>query len=331
MAEIASPIQHVIQTVESSLSSTAATVASEISGGVTPLAASCFSIYMILIVVNYARGASSEPIWDFWLRMAGFAVIIGLGLSMESYVSNVLPIITKLGDGLAAAAGGGNDAANTLDNLAARYFSLMSFDYDRIANSDMGATEKFLAGILWAIKVAIILIGIVPFLVVAAALLIIAKVGVIMVAAVGPIFFACLIFPATRQYFSAWCNAAFSYALIPLFVAIVAMFAIDLSKEFFDFAPGEGFESLTLKAVFMASIVNLLLLLLLKTCGDLASSLSAGGINPGFSAGGLAGGIRRGFGAAAYKGTGRKADEKFHDGVNDAIKKLLNNNNIKAG
>ena len=273
------PIQTVISTVDTGLASAVNGVAGAISGAITPIAAACFSIYMILITVNYARGASSEPVWDFWLRMAGFALVIGLGINYSNYATYVMPIVKDLGNDLSALVGGGSDTATALDKLALHYIKIIDADYEKI--SQLGFVNKIGETVLWGIKSLVIIFTLVPFLVFAALLMIVAKVGVALVAAVGPLFFACLIFPATRQYFSAWLNTAFSYALIPVFVAIVAMFSVSISEEVF-----ANPDDMSLFTVIIASIVNLLLVLLLKTCTSLASSLSAGGINTGFSAGG---------------------------------------------
>lgn len=320
------PIQYVMTIVDTELASAVETVAGAISGGITPIVAACFSIYMILITVNYARGAATEPVWDFWIRMASFAVVISLGLNMSNYTGYVVPIVTQTGNSLAALASGGTDtSAAQLDNLAIHYIKVIEADYQRISNMGIGSgTDKFIQPILWAVKSMIIIIGLVPFLIIAAGMLVIAKVGAVMIAAVGPIFFACLLFPATRQYFSAWVNTAFSYALIPVFVAVIAMFSVRISEGAFE----GDFEHMSFKVVFMALVVNLLLILLLRTCTTLAASLSAGGINANFNAGGLA---RSGRNAL------RSADKTVSAGagkatnlVSAAIQHLLQNN-IKAG
>lgn len=325
------PIQAVISAVDSSLATAVNTVAGAISGVITPIAAACFSIYMILITVNYVRGASSEPVWDFWLRMAGFALIIGLGVNYRNYSAHVVPIVTKLGNDLSSLVSGGSDTATALDQQAMHYIGMIGDEYDKISKISFVLG----GGFLWAIKSLIIILTLFPFLIFAAALLIVAKVGAAMVAAVGPLFFACLLFPATRQYFTAWLNSAVSYALIPLFVAVVAMFSINISKDVF-----ADPNDMSFMTVLVAAIVNLLLILLLKTCSALASSLSAGGINTGFSPGGMYGSIRS---AATYKGTGlgKKVDEKFHDAIGekvgrgvDAISSVIQSfrqNKIKAG
>ena len=286
----AAPITWLIGEINKIVSSGAGATASAIATAVAPLAAVGFGIYIILICINYMRGAETEPVIDFGVRCAGFAVIIGLGLNAANYTSTIIPIVTGVGSDLASAVSGGSASAGTLDQLALHYFKILQDGY----NAANAFTFPFNIGpmVLYAFKAALILVGLIPFLVAATLAIIIADVGSVLVAMVGPLFFAFLIFPATRQYFSSWLNTALSYALIPVFVAVIATISVGLSKTMLS---GSGsLDDVTLKAVFLASMGNLTLLFLLKQVSSLASSLSAGGINasmPG-SIGTLANAIR---------------------------------------
>ena len=265
----AAPITWLIGEINKIVSSGAGATASAIATAVTPLAAVGFGIYIILICINYMRGAETEPVIDFGVRCAGFAVIIGLGLNAANYTSTVIPIVTGVGSDLASTVSGGSASAGTLDQLALHYFKILDAGYESAKTGGF----PFNAGslLLYFIKFLCILVGLIPFLVAATLAIIIADVGSVLVAMVGPLFFAFLIFPATRQYFSSWLNTALSYALIPVFVAVIATISVGLSKTML--------SDMTLKAVFLASMGNLTLLFLLKQVSSLASSLSAGGIN----------------------------------------------------
>lgn len=312
------PITWLIGEINKIVSSGAGAAASAIATTVTPLASICFGIYILLICLNYMRGAETEPVIDFGIRCAGFAVIIGLGLNAANYTSMVIPVVTGVGSDLASAISGSTATAGTLDQLALHYFKILDEGYDLASNRPFPSNVGPL--IIYVLKAVFILIGLIPFLVAATLCLIIADVGSVMVAIVGPLYFAFLIFPATRQYFSSWLNTAFSYALMPIFVAVIATISVGLSKQMF------SGNDISFKAVFMASMGNLTLLFLLKQVGAMASSLSAGGINvsmPG-SANTLrnaaqaaklgAKGIQQGGRTAinAGKAAGRWAENKFN-------------------
>ena len=296
------PITWLINKITTLVESGAGGAAAAIANIITPLASICFGIYIILITINYMRGSETEPVLDFGLRMASFAIVIGMGLNAANYVSMVMPIVTGLGGDLANAISGGTVNASTLDQLALHYLNVI--------NEGFADTDSFIpllsigAKIEVFLKAVIIILGLAPFLIAATMVSIIANVGSIMVAMVGPLFFGFLLFPATRQYFSAWVNTAISYALIPVFVAVIAIISVGLSKEMLSDAAGTLNEA-SFTSVFLASLGNLTLLFLLKQVSAIASSLSAGGINAGMpSSRGMSDAVKNAAGAAkgAYKG-----------------------------
>jgi type IV secretion system protein VirB6 len=245
-------------------------VSSQISSAITPLVAACFGIYMMLIAVNYARGAESEPIYDFALRCAAWALIIGLGLSASGYTGTVVPIVEGLGTDLANAASGGTLQEGALDKLMLVYLKIVE---DGFTNAD-GIAQT----ILMSLKAAIVILSLFPFLIVATLTLFVTMVGVKLVVAVGPIYFGFLLFPATRSYFMSWLNAVWSLCLIPLFVAIVASAGVGLSQQMLGSSLG---SDTTFSQVFLAGFCNLFLAVAVKFVAGLAQSLSSGGFNMG--------------------------------------------------
>ncbi|HHW4679569.1 MAG TPA: type IV secretion system protein [Xylella sp.] len=290
------PITWLIGEINKIVSSGADAAASAIATTVTPLASICFGIYILLICMNYMRGAETEPVLDFGLRCAGFAVVIGLGLNADNYTRLVIPMVTGIGSDLASAISGGSATAGTLDQLALHYLNILDAGYDSATSVPFPGNVGSL--IIYLLKAMFILVGLIPFLVAATLCIIVADVGSVLVAMVGPLYFAFLIFPATRQYFSSWLNTAFSYALMPIFVAVIATISVGLSKKMFS-ASG-SFDEMSFKAVFLASMGNLTLLFLLKQVGALASSLSAGGINASMPSGMVSGAAQAGI--AGYRG-----------------------------
>jgi type IV secretion system protein VirB6 len=328
------PITWLIGQIDSIVSAGSLAIASAISDAITPTVAICFGIYIILICTNYLRGAETEPVFDFGFRIMGFAIVIGIGLNMANYATTVIPMVTGIGPDLAAKVSGGSVTSNSLDTLALHYFDILDQGYD----SASSPVFPFNIGplVLYALKAFCILVGLVPFLVAATLALIVADVGSILVADVGPLFFAFLLFPATRQYFSAWVNTALSYALIPLFVAIVAMVSVSLSTQMLSSSPTATLDDVSLKGVFLASVGNLILLFLLREVSSLASSLSAGGINARIAGGvgALASGIRSGAASSMRElNAGARGARAARDAVRALRERMSNRNNSlrKAG
>jgi type IV secretion system protein VirB6 len=303
------PISWLIGEINNIVTTGADAVASGIANGIAPLASACFGIYVILMTINYMRGAETEPAIDFLLKMASWAVIIGLGLNAANYNAIVSPMVTGMGMSLANIVSGGTVTESTLDQLALAYLNIIAEGFMKA--EAIGGLEGFGVTMLVAVKALIVLLGLIPFLVASALFIIVANVGSAIIAMVGPLFFAFLLFPATRQYFSSWLSTAFSYALIPMIIAVIASISVGLSQRMIP--TGVTFDNVPFKTVFLAAIGNLILLFFVKQVAALASSLSAGGINasmPG-SIGTLASSIRNSMRGSAKEmksiGAGGKA------------------------
>lgn len=289
------PITWLINQIHTIVAGGAGGVATTITNLIAPLVAACFGIYVLLITINYMRGAESEPVLDFGLRMVSWSLVIGMGLSASTYTKTVMPMVMGIGPDLADAISEGTAGANSLDQLALYYISILNDGYTT-ANS---FTFPFNLGplFLYFLKAALVIIGLVPFLVVATLTLIVSNVGLVILAMVGPLFFGFLLFPATRQYFSAWLNSVVSYSLLPLFIAVISLLSVNLSQQML-----HNLSDSTFTQVFFASIGNLTLVILVRYIAALASSLSAGGIHIGHvgGIGGVASALR-GFGTGTAR------------------------------
>lgn len=311
--ESSAPITWLVDKINEIVSSGATDVASNIATTITPLVSIGFGIYMLLITLNYMRGAESEPVLDFGMRCAGFAVIVGLGLHADNYASIIVPIVTGLGSDLSNAVSGGTVSAGTLDQLALWYLEIIAKGF--LKAGEVGGLAGLQIKMLVFLKAAVIMLGLIPFLAAATLTIIVADVGSVMVAMVGPLFFACLLFPATRQYFSAWLNTAFSYSLVPIMVAVIASISVGISKEML--SSGATLDRADFGDVFLAALGNLILLFLLKQVSSLASSLSAGGINAA-----MPGGIGSASGSIYHGGKGTAREVKAMRDLYKAIKQL---------
>lgn len=72
----------------------------------------------------------------------------------------------------------------------------------------------------------LIMIGAGIFIAIAMAILILAKVMLWVLIGTAPIFIACMLFERTRGYGVGWFNQVLTYALIPLFIYVIAAFLI---------------------------------------------------------------------------------------------------------
>jgi len=272
---------------------------------ISPLAAAAFSIYVMLVMLSYWRGNNDQPIVDFFLRMAGWAIILTAGMNIGYYSEYVVPFFNGVGDDLAQALTGSTSSAVALDSLLNAYLSAILNLWANIGVLDIGGMIE-----ASALTFCTVMVGI-PFLAIAAAYIILAKFALGLLLALGPLFIVTALYPATRKFFEAWVAQCLNYAfLTALFAAAGAIevnFATGILPKTFDMSNlvltwSLEFQILTTGIVFVFVSLNL---------PSLASSLAGGvGISSMVGKAGsamkLAGGVAGAL-AKAAKGGAEKA------------------------
>lgn len=326
------PISSLISYINSISATALNGVAGTMIATVSPFAAIVFGIYMILIAWGYMRGAESDPVQDFFVKLFTWSVVLTYGWHADIYTSEILPIVTGLGETFLKMFGSGANAT-AMDTLAVSIIQLVGDGFNALSEkytsiNDIGTALG--AYIKLGIEAVILLLGIVPFLVLATVTVIIANIGSQIIGAVGPLFILSLIFPATRQYFSSWLNSVLSYAFIPLFVAVISMLAMGATNGILAIQPGQTLADVNFFVVFFAAFTNLVFMFLIQQVSSIASSLSSGGINAGMAHGGI-GGIARAI-KSSVAGSNKERDgirEVNHERLARRRERQNRNNSIK--
>jgi type IV secretion system protein VirB6 len=176
-------------------------------------------LYVLLYGFAILRGSISEPIMDFVVRSVKLAFIYFLATTTaySSWVTD--PLFRVLPNTLTEAISGAGtpDVGSAFD----QFFNRAAYLADKIAQRatpiDFGP---------WILAAVVYLVG-----ALAAALgfgvVLIAKVALALLVALGPIFIACALFEATRRYFFGWLSQAVNYLV--LFALIITVFQLILS------------------------------------------------------------------------------------------------------
>jgi type IV secretion system protein VirB6 len=197
------------------LNADVANVVAQVSG---PMRAALV-LYVLLYGFAILRGAISEPVVDFAIRSLKLTFIYMLvtTVAYSSWVTQ--PLFHTLPDALTQAISGASspDVGSAFDN----FFARAAYLADKIAKT---ATPVNLAPIL--LSGAVYVVG-----AMAAALgfgvVIVAKVTLALLVALGPIFIACALFDASRRFFFGWLSQAVNYVV--LMALIITVFQMILS------------------------------------------------------------------------------------------------------
>lgn len=233
-----------------------------------PLLLSSFSVYLLFLFLSYWNGSIEENIVDFVKRCIAWILILSFALNISYYNEYIVPMVMNFGDYLSQKFSGSNTSINgSLDEMVSVILDGIKKTIDKASG---------IIGTILAVLV-VVLIGIfsIIFLVISAGYILLAKIFAGILVVVGPIFIAMALFPATRQYFSAWVNQVVNYALLTFFLNVLMAIFI----EFMVGAFGVGAIDLTrgLNIAIGAGIFFVVLLRLPELSSSLAGGLSANG------------------------------------------------------
>jgi len=176
-------------------------------------------LYVLLYGFAILRGAIAEPIINFAVRSLKLALIYMLATTVAYSSWVTTPLFHTLPDALTQAISG---AASPDPGVAFdQFFARAAYLGEKIGQT---ATPTNLAPILES--AAVYVIG-----ALAAALgfgvVIVAKVTLALLVALGPIFIACALFDASRRFFFGWLSQAVNYLV--LMALIITVFQMILS------------------------------------------------------------------------------------------------------
>jgi type IV secretion system protein VirB6 len=228
---------------------------------ISPLLAVCFSIYVMLILFSYWKGDTDEPIMDFLSRLVGWGAILTFGLNIDMYKLYVTPLVTGLGEDLGGTVSGTANSAAALDQMANAFLDA----FIRLFRDASGVEETLFA------MLAIASVGLFGglFMVVAIAYIILAKLALGILVAIGPFFIAAALFPASRELFKNWTAQCLNYAFLVMLFSFAAQIEIAMVN-------GLVPQDMSLSALFQMNLVCAVFILVSLNLPSLASALAGG-------------------------------------------------------
>jgi type IV secretion system protein VirB6 len=173
-------------------------------------------LYVLLYGFAILRGAISEPIVDFAIRSLKLAFIYMLATTVAYSSWVTTPLFHTMPDALTQALGGSTatDPGTAFD----QFFARACYLGEKISQSASLANPApyLVAGAVYVIGALAAALGL--------GIVIVAKVTLALLVALGPIFIACSLFDASRRFFFGWLGQAVNYlVLMALIIAVIQM------------------------------------------------------------------------------------------------------------
>lgn len=284
---------------------------------IIPFLGACIGLYIVILAYKALYDSENLMIMESINFIFKLALVTSIALSTEYYSGNVVPIVMNIGDNIAVELLGGNSSVGSLQTMFDSFLNDINIITNRM-NFSVFDPDTYGAAFILLLMVIILIIGVLPFLLVSTAYLLIAKIMVGFLLIIGPLYIMLSIFPSTRSLFQAWTGQCFNYILLSIIFPIAfAMFGMFVDALVFS-------QPITIGSIFMASIVFFSLLLISVQIPTFTSSLSGGvGIN------GLVGGV--GQTLRAITGAGSNAGSGVKNMTNSLKNLSPGKNKILAG
>ncbi|HHC7310987.1 type IV secretion system protein [Vibrio owensii] len=240
---------------------------------ITPLIGACVVLYAIYLAFQALYDAENMMIMESLKFIASLALCTTVAFNTSWYLNSIVPMVYYSGDDIANAMLGstGSGSLQTMFDTMLKQFA------DTWGEVSFGMSDSWGQSIYFMLLAFLILIGYLPFIVVATAYLLIAKVMVSFLLILGPLFIMFAFFPSTRDMFKTWTGQCLNYVLLVVVYPIAFnLFTRTLEHVIF----GGSATAIGLSTVIMTIILFGCCILISVQIPVFCSSLSGGvGIN----------------------------------------------------
>lgn len=279
-----------------------------VASAIQPAVVSLMGSYIILWGLAHIRGMVQEPVMEFVMRVIKIVGILAIGISLWGYNAYVTDTFMNSPDSLASALGGSKvSTINTLDDTLDKIFDIGANFWQQAGLRNIGA---YLAALLvWLVGIVVTAY--------AAFLIILSKILLAVLIALGPIFIALLLFETTAKFFESWIAQLSNYALTVPLVTAVNVFILGMFKSAAVQAAALG--TVQIADIFPLLVTSVISVLVLAQVPNVASGLAGGIAMSSYGAGRLA---LRSAGKPA-KFAGKKAAQGAAKGTRLAARKAV--------
>jgi type IV secretion system protein VirB6 len=270
------------------ISSYATTMSSKVMVAITPVLNAALVLWVIGWGFLIMAGAMHHPLREFIHRFVRNAVVLSFAIGAGYYQGTVAELVRTVPDDLATVVMG--DEAAQFYTLGGRPFldptdtgSAEGALIDRAAGQGLSAAMDALEkggvfkeeGIVFLVYGILLLLSTVALVAAGGAIIIVAKVVLGVLVALGPIFIASLLFDATRRFFERWVAMVVTYGLLIVLFALLFTFVLGIFGHYMDQVRLDG----TVNAVYAiagALVLSVVSILVLREAKVLAMGLSGG-------------------------------------------------------
>ncbi|AJY13043.1 type IV secretion system protein [Burkholderia dolosa] len=214
--------------IDNALSTFVTSVSSSIASGITPAVMAGVTIWILMYGWTVMRGEVHEPVHQFAVRAFKMSAILAVALGSGAYQANVVEFVNGLTTGLVQTVmpGTTSNVFSAIDQLDSKAFALTQMLWERGTNlMPWGGIADLISALIVGVSAALAEL-------VMAGLLLLAKVALSFMLAVGPLFLACLAFGPTKRFAEGWVSKIANYSVLIFFLAAAAGICLSIYETF---------------------------------------------------------------------------------------------------
>lgn len=239
----------------------------KVAAALEPALVTFATVYVMVWGYLHLTGRIEEPFVTGLKRLLTLAVVLGVALHLWLYNSVIVDTFYQAPTQLAAAVVGASDPVTTIDaiwaqggTVAGYLFSNGGLFRETLGYYIAGAVVWFLVGLLCVYTMFLIALS---------------SIALSVLLALGPLFFAALLFDGTRRLFESWIAQLTNYALITVLTVLVAALLLQVVASYASQTVARGPGIATVDSLNMV-LVSVLVFLVMRQVMPIAAGLASG-------------------------------------------------------
>jgi type IV secretion system protein VirB6 len=240
-----------------------------LASALIPVALTGVTLHFLFTGRAIITGELTEPIPKLTWRIVRIAFIVGLALSVGAYQSNVVELANGLEQGMIKTLSGADSIGMLVDDLAKPYVDLGQQFWNRAVTGfwpNFGLL--FAAGGVAVIQVGLFTVGLGMYL--------LAKIGLVLMLAIGPAYILCAIGASTQKYTESWLGQALNFVVLKILIALSIQTLNDFTSSFAAHINADMDAINVIKAVIALFCCGSALFVVMLNLPQIASALAGG-------------------------------------------------------
>jgi type IV secretion system protein VirB6 len=240
-----------------------------LSSALSPVAGSVVTIYILFTAKAILAGELSSLGAGLLGRLLRICLVVGLALQVGNYQEHIVRASTDLEQGIIGALSGAASVGQLVDDMSEPYSTLGNRLWDQ-AVTGMWPNFALLAaaGGVAIIQCALFIVGLGMYL--------LAKIGLVLMLALGPIFILCGLSNTTQKYTENWVGQVLNFIVLKILVATSIQMLTDFTSTYAAHIDADMEAVNVLKAVIALFCCGGALFVVMLNLPHIATALTGG-------------------------------------------------------